>query len=140
MKTAAYQRVRSACWLRPVRFLNQKSLWQRKLMKSEQANCSTRSWPPNSRRSFRRKPVSQRDFRAAAIIVAAGSGERLGAQKPKALVELAGIPLVVRAVRGIIDSHAARSLVLTAPLTHVEEDKRVLKAEPGTRTADETCV
>src|SRR5690625_2613691 len=99
MKTAAYQRARSACWLRPVRFLSQKSLWQRKLMKSEQANCSTRSWPPNSHRSFRRKPVSQRDFRAAAIIVAAGSGERLGAQKPKALVELAGIPLVVRAVR-----------------------------------------
>lgn len=75
--------------------------------------------------------MSQRDFRAAAIIVAAGSGERLGAQKPKALVELAGIPLVVRAVRGIIDSHAARTLVITAPKTHVEEVTRLLSADLG---------
>ena len=34
----------------------------------------------------------------AAIVVAAGSGSRLGAAVPKALVEVAGVPLVARAV------------------------------------------
>ena len=34
-----------------------------------------------------------------AIVVAAGSGSRLGADVPKALVPVAGVPLVVRAIR-----------------------------------------
>jgi 2-C-methyl-D-erythritol 4-phosphate cytidylyltransferase len=38
------------------------------------------------------------------IVVAAGRGERLGASGPKALVPLAGIPLVIHAVRSL---HAA---------------------------------
>jgi len=65
--------------------------------------------------------VSQRVFSPAAIIVAAGSGERLGADQPKALVELAGIPLIVRAVRGMIQSRTARTVVVTAPASHVRD-------------------
>src|SRR5690625_2402843 len=38
---------------------------------------------------------------------------------PKALVELAGTPLVVRAARGILDSGTARTVVITAPTDHV---------------------
>jgi 2-C-methyl-D-erythritol 4-phosphate cytidylyltransferase len=37
----------------------------------------------------------------AALVLAAGRGERLGAGLPKALVSLAGVPLVVRAVEAI---------------------------------------
>lgn len=49
-----------------------------------------------------------------AILTAAGSGARLGHPLPKALVPLAGVPLVVRAARAL---HAAgvRRLVVTAP-------------------------
>jgi 2-C-methyl-D-erythritol 4-phosphate cytidylyltransferase len=39
---------------------------------------------------------------AAAIVVAAGRGDRLGQDVPKAFVELAGEPLVVHAVRGLV--------------------------------------
>lgn len=70
--------------------------------------------------------MSHRDIRAAAIVVAAGSGERLGAAKPKALVELAGTPLVVRAVRGILDSGVARTVVITAPEEHKAEFTHLL--------------
>ena len=48
---------------------------------------------------------------AVALIVAAGSGERLGAGRPKALVELAGRPLLqwsVDALRAIAGDRADR--------------------------------
>jgi 2-C-methyl-D-erythritol 4-phosphate cytidylyltransferase len=39
-----------------------------------------------------------------ALVPAAGEGLRLGLSTPKALVALGGLPLVVRAVRGLLDS------------------------------------
>jgi 2-C-methyl-D-erythritol 4-phosphate cytidylyltransferase len=39
-----------------------------------------------------------------ALVPAAGDGVRLGAGMPKALVRVGGMPLVVRAVRGLLDS------------------------------------
>lgn len=39
-----------------------------------------------------------------ALVPAAGDGVRLGAGMPKALVRVGGVPLVVRAVRGLLDS------------------------------------
>lgn len=41
-----------------------------------------------------------------ALVPAAGDGVRLAAGMPKALVPLGGVPLVVRAVRGLLDSGA----------------------------------
>jgi len=53
--------------------------------------------------------------RAVAILTAAGSGVRLGSALPKALVELAGVPLVVRAARGLVESGVVGRIVVTAP-------------------------
>ena len=44
---------------------------------------------------------------AVAIVAAAGSGSRLGADLPKALVPLAGRPLVCRAVDALLDGGVA---------------------------------
>jgi 2-C-methyl-D-erythritol 4-phosphate cytidylyltransferase len=56
----------------------------------------------------------------AAIVAAAGRGNRLGAAVPKALVAVAGTPLVVHAVRAM---HAAGvgMVVVTAPPDYVDE-------------------
>ena len=54
-------------------------------------------------------------MRAVAILTAAGSGVRLGSARPKALVELAGVPLVVRAARGLVESGVVGRIVVTAP-------------------------
>jgi len=57
--------------------------------------------------------------RAVAILTAAGSGARLGADQPKALVRLAGVPLVVRAADALVASGVVRRLVVTAPASDV---------------------
>jgi 2-C-methyl-D-erythritol 4-phosphate cytidylyltransferase len=51
----------------------------------------------------------------AAIVPAAGDGTRLGADRPKALVPLAGEPLVVHAVRGLRESEVVDRVVVVAP-------------------------
>ncbi len=53
--------------------------------------------------------------RVVAIIPAAGSGERLGAGVPKAMVPLAGDPLLAHAVRGLVADPRVQLLVLAAP-------------------------
>lgn len=50
----------------------------------------------------------------AALIAGAGSGTRLGASKPKALVELASEPLIVHAVRGM-NAAGVDNCVVTIP-------------------------
>lgn len=61
------------------------------------------------------------DAHAAAILVAAGSGERLGADKPKALVPVGGVPLVVWAAQALVDATVLSSIVITAPPDRVDE-------------------
>lgn len=50
-----------------------------------------------------------------AILTAAGSGTRLGRDVPKALVEVAGVPMVVHAARRLAASGVVDSIVVTAP-------------------------
>ena len=50
-----------------------------------------------------------------AIVPAAGSGLRLGAGVPKAFVELGGVPMVLRAVDGLLDSGAVDRVVVVVP-------------------------
>lgn len=57
---------------------------------------------------------------SAAILVAAGRGERLGADRPKALVEVAGVPLVRAACQGLIGAGIGR-IVIAAPPAHVDD-------------------
>lgn len=55
------------------------------------------------------------DLTATAVIVAAGSGERLGAGGPKALVEVAGRPLYEWSLLAAEDADRVEAIVLAAP-------------------------
>ncbi|MGX7677685.1 2-C-methyl-D-erythritol 4-phosphate cytidylyltransferase [Jatrophihabitans sp. DSM 45814] len=57
----------------------------------------------------------------AAIVVAAGNGERLGAGVPKALVSLGGRPLYEWAAAAFLDHSDISSLVIVAPESVVAE-------------------
>jgi 2-C-methyl-D-erythritol 4-phosphate cytidylyltransferase len=53
--------------------------------------------------------------RTGCVLVAAGTGSRLGAGVPKAFVALAGEPLLAHAVRNVLASKAVGHLVVVAP-------------------------
>ncbi len=52
---------------------------------------------------------------AVALIVAAGRGERLGSGSPKALVTLAGRPMVEWSVRALRSVPAVERIVIALP-------------------------
>ncbi|SDU78827.1 2-C-methyl-D-erythritol 4-phosphate cytidylyltransferase [Arcanobacterium phocae] len=56
----------------------------------------------------------------SAVITAAGSGTRLGAQCPKALVEIDGTPLVVHAVRTVVET-GITDCIVTVPQGYEDE-------------------
>ncbi|MBW4718877.1 2-C-methyl-D-erythritol 4-phosphate cytidylyltransferase [Saccharothrix obliqua] len=60
-----------------------------------------------------------------ALVPAAGRGERLGYGLPKALVPVGGVPLLVRAVRGLFASGRVRHVVIAAPVSDVDEVRAV---------------
>jgi 2-C-methyl-D-erythritol 4-phosphate cytidylyltransferase len=63
------------------------------------------------------------------IVPAAGHGERLGAGVPKALLPLAGQPLLVHAVRGALSSRVVDVVVVAAPADRVEQVRGLLAGE-----------
>lgn len=63
-----------------------------------------------------------------AVLVAAGSGQRLGAARPKALVEVAGRPLVAHAAERLVEAGATH-LVVVGPADHLGA---VLESVPDT--------
>jgi 2-C-methyl-D-erythritol 4-phosphate cytidylyltransferase len=65
--------------------------------------------------------------RALGVIVAAGSGVRLGRGEPKALVSVAGRPLLARTLETFAPAGFDR-LVVTAPPDRLEEFRRVAKS------------
>ncbi|WP_371164104.1 IspD/TarI family cytidylyltransferase [Buchananella felis] len=52
---------------------------------------------------------------AWAVLTAAGSGTRLGANLPKAMVEVAGAPMLAHALSGLLASGVVERVVVTAP-------------------------
>jgi 2-C-methyl-D-erythritol 4-phosphate cytidylyltransferase len=58
---------------------------------------------------------------AVAIVVAAGAGVRMGAELPKALMELAGRPMVAWSVASLAASARVGAIVVVAPPGHVAE-------------------
>jgi 2-C-methyl-D-erythritol 4-phosphate cytidylyltransferase len=54
-------------------------------------------------------------MRVAAVVPAAGRGERLGHALPKSLVPLAGLPLVAYAVRGLFEAGVSQVVVAAPP-------------------------
>src|SRR5262245_7867970 len=63
---------------------------------------------------------------AIAIIVAAGRGERLGAARPKAFVELGGQPLLLRAALVFDAAPSVGAVVAVVPAPEVEAARSVL--------------
>ncbi|CRK61175.1 2-C-methyl-D-erythritol 4-phosphate cytidylyltransferase [Alloactinosynnema sp. L-07] len=61
-----------------------------------------------------------------ALVPAAGRGERLGAAVPKALVEVRGEPLLIHAVRGLLDAGRVRHVVVAAPANLVDATAKLL--------------
>jgi 2-C-methyl-D-erythritol 4-phosphate cytidylyltransferase/2-C-methyl-D-erythritol 2,4-cyclodiphosphate synthase len=61
-----------------------------------------------------------------AILTAAGSGRRLGAPVPKALVLLGGVPLVVHAARRLAASGVVDRIVVPVPAGFEQDFRRVL--------------
>jgi 2-C-methyl-D-erythritol 4-phosphate cytidylyltransferase len=64
-----------------------------------------------------------------AVVVAAGRGERMGPGVPKALRLVAGVPLLVHAVRSLAAAHAVDVVVVAAPPDSVEEVCALLAGE-----------
>ncbi|MCV7199440.1 2-C-methyl-D-erythritol 4-phosphate cytidylyltransferase [Mycobacterium angelicum] len=62
----------------------------------------------------------------AAIVPAAGSGQRLAAGIPKAFRQLEGQSLVERAVQGLLDSGVVDTVVVAAPADRTDEAKLIL--------------
>lgn len=60
-----------------------------------------------------------------AVVVAAGSGSRLGADVPKALVPVGGVPLVVHAVARLLGSGVS-AVVVAAPAAFVDQFRAAL--------------
>lgn len=59
------------------------------------------------------------------VVVAAGAGTRLGADRPKAFVELAGVTLLERAVRGVLTAGIGHVAVVV-PTDRVGETRELL--------------
>ncbi|MGD9762890.1 MAG: 2-C-methyl-D-erythritol 4-phosphate cytidylyltransferase [Candidatus Binatia bacterium] len=71
--------------------------------------------------------------RAAAVVVAAGPGTRLGAQQPKAFVPLGGQPLFVHALRALLAASGVERAVLVVPPGLVDDAHNRLAAAPPLR-------
>jgi 2-C-methyl-D-erythritol 4-phosphate cytidylyltransferase len=71
-------------------------------------------------------------MKASAIIVAAGSGVRLGLNEPKAFADLAGVSLIARSLRTLSSVQAIVEAVVTAP-AGMEAAMRAQAAVSGLR-------
>lgn len=69
-------------------------------------------------------------FRFAAIVPAAGSGERLGGGPPKALRELGGTPMLVLAVAALLAHSRMTDVVVAAPVAHLDVGRELLARLP----------
>ena len=64
--------------------------------------------------------------RTAAVVPAAGRGERLGGEEPKALRPLGGLPMLVHAVSALAAAPSVSLVVVAAPPDHVGRTEALL--------------
>ena len=69
--------------------------------------------------------------RLGVVVVAAGSGTRLGAGIPKALVEVGGATLLARSLSAVLGLAEEAHVVVVAPDTHLAETTAVVDAVAG---------
>ncbi len=72
---------------------------------------------------------------AEAVVVAAGRGERLGGGTPKAFVPVAGVPMVVRAVRAVASCPAVRGVVVVVGPADVDRARDLLASSGAEKVA-----
>ena len=65
------------------------------------------------------------------VVVAAGSGTRLGADEPKAFVELKGITILERALGGVFQCVEPAQVVVVAPRSHLEVAQVIARRAAG---------
>jgi 2-C-methyl-D-erythritol 4-phosphate cytidylyltransferase len=65
-------------------------------------------------------------MKALAILVAAGRGERMGADRPKAFLALAGQPLLLRAARAFDEASSIDAIVAVVPAAEIEAAEDML--------------
>jgi len=78
--------------------------------------------------------------RVAIVVVAAGSGARLGHSEPKAFVELRGATILERALRGVFDSSEPAQVIVVAPKARVAAARRIVELAGGAASGDATVV
>ncbi|RIJ52108.1 2-C-methyl-D-erythritol 2,4-cyclodiphosphate synthase [Clavibacter lycopersici] len=69
--------------------------------------------------------------RLGVVVVAAGSGTRLGAGIPKALVEVGGVTLLARSLSSVLGLAEEAHVVVVAPDTHLAETTAIVDAVAG---------
>jgi len=72
-------------------------------------------------------------MQALAILVAAGRGERMGMERPKAFVDLAGEPLLLRAARAFDAAPSVGLIVAVVPASELDAARRLLGSLPKLR-------
>lgn len=65
------------------------------------------------------------------VVVAAGSGSRLGGSEPKAFVAVRGVPILERALRGVFDSVEPAHVVVVAPSSHLKAARSIADRVAG---------
>jgi len=74
------------------------------------------------------------------VVVAAGSGTRLGHGEPKAFVELRGIPILEHALGGVLDSTEPAQVVVVAPESRLGDARTIARRVAGPVAASVTVV
>jgi 2-C-methyl-D-erythritol 4-phosphate cytidylyltransferase/2-C-methyl-D-erythritol 2,4-cyclodiphosphate synthase len=78
--------------------------------------------------------------RVAIIVVAAGSGSRLGGAEPKAFVMLHGMTILERALRGVFESAEPAQVIVVAPSARLAAARRIAETAAGVASGDVSVV
>jgi 2-C-methyl-D-erythritol 4-phosphate cytidylyltransferase/2-C-methyl-D-erythritol 2,4-cyclodiphosphate synthase len=73
--------------------------------------------------------------RRAVVVVAAGSGARLGFSEPKAFVDLRGVTILERALRGVFDAVDEAQVVVVAPAARLAAARTIAHRVAGSAEA-----
>lgn len=78
--------------------------------------------------------------RVAIVVVAAGSGTRLGHAEPKAFVELRGTTILERALRAVFASSEPAQVIVVAPSARLAAAQRIATVAAGAASGEVTVV
>lgn len=76
----------------------------------------------------------------AVVLVAAGSGTRLGRPEPKAFVSVAGRSILAHSLTKVFEMAEPAQVVVVAPSSHLDEARRISKTVAGAAAAYVTVV